>query len=326
MAAPSQQDFNKGIDLTGVVEIYGSQINQVIDNATPIIDKGFIITTFDKGSEDPEVPNANTTIKWQRYLWRRVTPDYIRLYIWNPLANSNPLFLKWISYESLIITAQNTANDAVEFSQTAQSLAISANTSALSAVTTATTAKTTADGVAATAAQAQANSQAALDKIASYFNPGDIRPTFNHLVTYSIIEDEGWVLCNGASLLRNPFTNLFGVIGDSFGAADNEHFNVPDLRGRTIIGAGLGAGLFTARQFRLSGGVEAKSLEEANIPQHSHGLQGASVLVNAGGTPLYVAPAGGSTIGYITATQFGGSPTGFSLMNPYCAANWLIKT
>jgi len=211
MAAPSQQDFNKGIDLTGVVEIYGSQINQVIDNATPIIDKGFIITTFDKGSEDPEVPNANTTIKWQRYLWRRVTPDYIRLYIWNPLANSNPLFLKWISYESLIITAQNTANDAVEFSQTAQSLAISANTSALSAVTTATTAKTTADGVAATAAQAQANSQAALDKIASYFKTGDLKPSFNNVI-YSTIEDEGWLLCNGSSVDRGIYANLFAMI------------------------------------------------------------------------------------------------------------------
>jgi hypothetical protein len=42
----------------------------------------------------------------------------------------------------------------------------------------------------------------------------------------------GWLLCDGRSLLRSDYPNLFAVIGTSHGAADGTHFNVPDLRGR----------------------------------------------------------------------------------------------
>lgn len=53
----------------------------------------------------------------------------------------------------------------------------------------------------------------------------------------------GWVLCDGASLLRaGTYAALFAVLGTTFGAADGTHFNVPDMRGRTPVGSGTGAG------------------------------------------------------------------------------------
>lgn len=47
--------------------------------------------------------------------------------------------------------------------------------------------------------------------------------------------------CDGQSLLRATYPDLFTAIGTTFGAADGTHFNLPDLRGKHVIGAGAGA-------------------------------------------------------------------------------------
>lgn len=47
---------------------------------------------------------------------------------------------------------------------------------------------------------------------------------------------DGWLLCDGSSVLRLTWPNLFGAIGTAFGSADGTHFNVPDLRGRHVLG------------------------------------------------------------------------------------------
>jgi len=42
----------------------------------------------------------------------------------------------------------------------------------------------------------------------------------------------GYLECNGDSLVRADYANLFSVIGTLYGAADATHFNLPDYRGR----------------------------------------------------------------------------------------------
>jgi hypothetical protein len=42
----------------------------------------------------------------------------------------------------------------------------------------------------------------------------------------------GYLECNGASVLRADYSDLFGVIGTAWGTADGTHFNIPDLRGK----------------------------------------------------------------------------------------------
>jgi len=42
----------------------------------------------------------------------------------------------------------------------------------------------------------------------------------------------GYLECNGTSLLRADYANLFTAIGTAWGTADGTHFNLPDLRGR----------------------------------------------------------------------------------------------
>lgn len=47
----------------------------------------------------------------------------------------------------------------------------------------------------------------------------------------------GFLLCYGQSVLRTTYSDLFAIIGTSFGSADGTHFNLPDLRGRVPVGA-----------------------------------------------------------------------------------------
>jgi microcystin-dependent protein len=80
----------------------------------------------------------------------------------------------------------------------------------------------------------------------------------------------GWLLCNGNPVSRSLYAVLFTVIGTTYGAGDNTTtFNVPDLRGRTAIGAGAGAGL-SARTPNQTGGVETVTLNAATNGWHAH--------------------------------------------------------
>ena len=40
---------------------------------------------------------------------------------------------------------------------------------------------------------------------------------------------KGYLLCNGASLLRSEYPELFSVIGTANGLVDSAHFNIPSL-------------------------------------------------------------------------------------------------
>jgi len=51
----------------------------------------------------------------------------------------------------------------------------------------------------------------------------------------------GWLLCDGTAYSRTTYARLFAVISTNFGSGDGSTtFNVPDLRGRTLVGAGTG--------------------------------------------------------------------------------------
>ena len=47
---------------------------------------------------------------------------------------------------------------------------------------------------------------------------------------------DGYLLCNGASLSRTEYQELFEVLGTKFGAVDSAHFNLPDTHHRFLEG------------------------------------------------------------------------------------------
>lgn len=75
-----------------------------------------------------------------------------------------------------------------------------------------------------------------------------------------------WLLCNGQSLLRSAYPDLFAIIGTTYGAVDSTHFTVPDLRDRSPMG--VGASLVTAPG--QTNGVASVALTLAQLPSHDH--------------------------------------------------------
>lgn len=80
----------------------------------------------------------------------------------------------------------------------------------------------------------------------------------------------GWLAANGAAVSRSTYAELFAKIGTTYGVGNGSTtFNLPDGRGRTLIGAGQGAGL-TNRALGATGGNETHILTVPEMPAHTH--------------------------------------------------------
>lgn len=82
----------------------------------------------------------------------------------------------------------------------------------------------------------------------------------------------GWMYCNGALLPISQYNALYALIGTIYGGDGVTTFGLPDLRGRTPVGAGQGLGLSPWIQGQQSG-VESKTLITTNLPYHTHPVQ-----------------------------------------------------
>jgi len=95
-----------------------------------------------------------------------------------------------------------------------------------------------------------------------------------------------WLLAHGQALSRITYAQLFAVMGTNFGAGDGSTtFNVPDVRGRTIVGKDNMGGTSADRLTALSGGVngdvlgavggaQSHALTEAELAAHTHPVTG----------------------------------------------------
>lgn len=81
-----------------------------------------------------------------------------------------------------------------------------------------------------------------------------------------------WLLCDGAAVSRTTYAALFALIGTAFGSGNGSTtFNLPDGRGRALIGVGQGSGL-TNRALGAIVGTEAHQLSISEVPAHVHDL------------------------------------------------------
>lgn len=80
----------------------------------------------------------------------------------------------------------------------------------------------------------------------------------------------GWVLADGTAISRSSYAQLFAAVGSTYGAGNGSTtFNVPDLRGRTLVAQDPSQALFDGRG--ETGGELAHALTSAEIPSHVHG-------------------------------------------------------
>jgi len=146
----------------------------------------------------------------------------------------------------------------------------------------------------------------------------------------------GWLLCNGAAVSRTTYAPLFTAIGTTYGAGDGTTtFNVPNLLGRVIIGAGTGAGggasgagvvtggaALSARTVGQWFGEETHTLTLAETPAHTHTLP--SGCGGGGGTTSVECVFNGIPGTWTTTSQGGGSA--HNIVQPGLVLSYIIKT
>lgn len=156
----------------------------------------------------------------------------------------------------------------------------------------------------------------------------------------------GWLICYGQAVSRATYVDLFAALGTTHGSGDGSTtFNLPDLRGRVIVGndnmGGSSANVITDTNADSVGGEygeETHALTEAELAAHNHALNGTS------NSPNTTSPAGavfgttGASTVYRTITgatdrvfddksiSDAGSGTGHNNVQPSTFLHYLIKT
>ncbi|WP_152223153.1 phage tail protein [Pseudomonas sp. SCB32] len=115
----------------------------------------------------------------------------------------------------------------------------------------------------------------------------------------------GWALCQGQTLGIAQNAALFSLLGTTYGGNGVSTFQLPNLSGRTPLGAGNGPGLPPVVQGEV-GGTPTVTLNLNQMPIHNHVASGTSSM-NVGGTPASPALAPTAT-NNILGGSVGGSP------------------
>ena len=151
-----------------------------------------------------------------------------------------------------------------------------------------------------------------------------------------------WSLCDGASLYRPSYPDLYAAIGTAYGSAGASWFNLPDLRAKVPVG--YSSTDSRADALGETGGSWTKALSVNEMPAHNHGGSTGSSRVRR-----YVSGYAGqgdpqqATSTFIGAKEYrtsfddpytahthsissSGGGAAFDLAQPYVVLNYIIRT
>ncbi len=81
-----------------------------------------------------------------------------------------------------------------------------------------------------------------------------------------------WALCHGQLLAVQDNQALFSIVGTIYGGDGRTTFGLPDMRGRSPVGAGRGPGLSDINEGGWYG-HETVTLTQNELPGHSHSVE-----------------------------------------------------
>jgi microcystin-dependent protein len=107
----------------------------------------------------------------------------------------------------------------------------------------------------------------------------------------------GTAMCNGQLLSIQQNTALFSLIGTFYGGNGTTNFQLPDLRGRSMIHQGQGQGL-SPYVIGQPGGTENATLLQNNLPSHTHAITSSFNASGLQPKATAIVPAAGSVLGH----------------------------
>ena len=146
---------------------------------------------------------------------------------------------------------------------------------------------------------------------------------------------QGWAKCEGQLLPIAQYTDLFSLLGTTYGGDGQTNFALPDLRGKVLIAPGQAPGLSEYSQGQ-TGGSATTTLTPDNIAQHFHTIRAATTPGNLSDPTNNIIgntstldkefsdfPFPNSTM-YPTALTGSSTPTPVNNMQPYLSMTYII--
>lgn len=165
-------------------------------------------------------------------------------------------------------------------------------------------------------------------QVVSNDSTGDSLPIGTTLLWYADNIPNGYVELNGQELSRATYSELFDVIGTTFGDGDGSTtFNVPDMRDRVPVGVSS-----TDTNINAVGkiyGEKKHTMTQEEVAPHPHGFQGGAALFvqeNQGVKGIGTGTLWTQGVGAIATTSTdGGKATPFNVMQPSLALRFICK-
>lgn len=132
----------------------------------------------------------------------------------------------------------------------------------------------------------------------------------------------GYLICDGSEVSRTTYSNLFNVIGTTYGAGDgNTTFNLPNLKGRIPVGFDINDSNFDT--LGETGGEKTHTLNIDEMPSHNHGTAVTDSSMGAPAGNISMVTGYQKTNGYPTGLTGGGQA--HNNLQPYLVLNYIIK-
>lgn len=154
-------------------------------------------------------------------------------------------------------------------------------------------------------------------------NPGDMAPVGSIYLWGSNTIPEGYLLCNGQAISRTEYSDLFAILGTSYGSGDGSStFNLPDFRSNVPIGVDNNDN--NINTLGKEYGEKTHTLTANEIPPHNHSL----TAHGSDGTGNMVSQSIGNGGSRVVASWVIGNTGGgqaHNNMQPSIAMNFIIK-
>lgn len=131
---------------------------------------------------------------------------------------------------------------------------------------------------------------------------------------------DGSLPLDGSTFDDDDYPLLAAALDATFDNGDGT-FTLPDLRGRSILGAGAGAGL-SVRSVGDVGGAEVHQLTVTEMPSHNHSYLPPAINPDVEGPGI--PDIGATIIGPLTSTGSNGGDGSHNNMHPFVALNHAV--